>query len=161
MDFIDILNSSGMKMTEFSEYFGIPYRTVQDWKAGKRKCPEYLLDLMNYKLKKEKIIKIKEEEHMFNTIRLLRGSRNITVKGDEMPEIGCAIYEDGTDPEELNRWVIEDKEDALKELTKYRCSYQKGSGVVFAEEYALEFFEADEDGDFVQGSDFDFAEIEE
>lgn len=98
---------------------------------------------------------------MVNAIRLLRGYRSITVRGDEMPEIGCTIYEDGTDPEELNRWVIEDKENATRELEKYRCSYQKGSGVVFAEEYALEFFEADEDGDFVRGSDFDFAEIEE
>lgn len=98
---------------------------------------------------------------MINAIRLLRGYRSITVKGDEMPEIGCTIYEDGTDPEELNRWVIEDKKDAMEELAKYRCSYRKGSGVVFVEEYALEFFEADEDGDFVMGSDFDFAEIEE
>lgn len=62
MEFANILNESGMRMTEFSEYFGIPYRTVQDWKGEKRKCPEYLLNLMEYKLIKENIITIKEEE---------------------------------------------------------------------------------------------------
>jgi len=51
----------GMNRREFSEYFGIPYRTVQDWEAGKRKMPEYLLRLMMYKLKMEKMIN--QEDH--------------------------------------------------------------------------------------------------
>ena len=51
---------AGMTQKAFSEYFGIPYRTVQDWNAGLRKCPDYLLELMEYKLKNEKIIKAAE-----------------------------------------------------------------------------------------------------
>ena len=35
---------------QFAEYFGIPYRTIQSWEIGDRKCPPYLLDLMKYKL---------------------------------------------------------------------------------------------------------------
>ena len=31
---------------EFCDYFSIPYRTVQDWEAGKRIMPEYVLRLM-------------------------------------------------------------------------------------------------------------------
>ena len=42
------------KLNEFAEYFKIPYRTVQNWEYGQRKCPDYLLDLMQYKLEKEK-----------------------------------------------------------------------------------------------------------
>lgn len=57
MEFKELLEKSGMKMTQFSKYFGIPYRTVQDWKAGVRKCPVYVLQLMQYKLENEKIIK--------------------------------------------------------------------------------------------------------
>lgn len=49
--------SCGMTQKAFAEYFGIPYRTVQDWNAGISKCPAYLLTLMEYKLKKEGIIK--------------------------------------------------------------------------------------------------------
>lgn len=46
----------GMNRREFSDFFGIPYRTVQDWEAGKRKMPDYLLRLMLYKLRMEKMI---------------------------------------------------------------------------------------------------------
>lgn len=55
-----IREKTGMNRREFSEYFGIPYRTVQDWEAGKRKMPEYLLRLMLYKLKMEKMIKAED-----------------------------------------------------------------------------------------------------
>lgn len=55
-----IREKTGMNRREFAEYFGIPYRTVQDWEAGKRKMPEYLLRLMLYKLEMEKIIKAED-----------------------------------------------------------------------------------------------------
>lgn len=47
-------SQSGMTQKEFAEYFGIPYRTVQDWFAGRRNMPEYVLRLMIYKLEMEK-----------------------------------------------------------------------------------------------------------
>lgn len=47
---------SGMTRHEFCEYFDIPYRTMQDWELGKRKMPDYLLRLMAYKLKIEKLV---------------------------------------------------------------------------------------------------------
>lgn len=50
MTFKDLRQQSGMGRTQFAEYFGIPYRTVQSWELGDRKCPQYLLDLMEYKL---------------------------------------------------------------------------------------------------------------
>lgn len=34
-----------------------PYRTLQDWELGKRTMPEYLLRLMFYKVKMEKLMK--------------------------------------------------------------------------------------------------------
>lgn len=53
---VQIKEASGMNWKEFSAYFQIPYRTVQDWERGNRKMPEYLLRLMEYKLRIEKII---------------------------------------------------------------------------------------------------------
>ena len=50
-----------MNRKEFCEYFEIPYRTVVDWEAGKRKMPEYVFRLMQYKALAEKII-IKEAD---------------------------------------------------------------------------------------------------
>lgn len=53
----ELREASAMTRNQFCEYFGIPYRTIQDWELGNRKCPTYLLDLMEYKLKHEGIIK--------------------------------------------------------------------------------------------------------
>ena len=36
---------------EFCNYFDIPYRTVQDWEAGKRVMPDYVLRLLEYKIR--------------------------------------------------------------------------------------------------------------
>ena len=55
--FAELREASGMSRPKFAEYFGIPYRTVQDWELGNRKCNQYLIDLMLYKLKHEGIIK--------------------------------------------------------------------------------------------------------
>ena len=57
MTFKELRQKSGMTQKEFSEYFGMSKRAVEEWDRGARKCPEYLLNLMEYKLKKENIIK--------------------------------------------------------------------------------------------------------
>lgn len=41
---------SGMTQKAFSEYFGMSKRAVEEWEGGRRKCPDYLLRLMEYKL---------------------------------------------------------------------------------------------------------------
>ena len=53
MTFKELREHSGMTRPEFAKEFEIPYRTVQDWELGNRKCPEYLLKLIEYKLKNE------------------------------------------------------------------------------------------------------------
>ena len=56
MTFKELRKLSGMTQQKFSEYFGIPRRTIEDWDSGKRVCTNYLIDLMEYKLRKENII---------------------------------------------------------------------------------------------------------
>ena len=48
--------ATGMTQKAFAEYFGISKRAVEQWEGGQRKCPEYLLNLMIYKLKNEGLI---------------------------------------------------------------------------------------------------------
>lgn len=57
MIFKELREQSGMNMKRFAEYFGIPYRTIQNWEAGVNKCPDYLLNLMEYKLNHEGLIR--------------------------------------------------------------------------------------------------------
>lgn len=56
MDFKELRQKAKMSQKQIAVYFGIPKRTVENWDEGKNKIPKYLLDLMIYKLKKEKII---------------------------------------------------------------------------------------------------------
>ncbi len=45
----------GMNRKEFCDYYNIPYRTVTDWEAGKRKMPKYVLELMEFKADVEQL----------------------------------------------------------------------------------------------------------
>jgi DNA-binding transcriptional regulator YiaG len=58
----ELREASGMTQKAFAEYFGIPKRTVENWEGEKNQCPVYLLELMEYKLKKEGIINIEPRE---------------------------------------------------------------------------------------------------
>lgn len=52
----DLRISSRMTQKQFAEYFNIPVRTIEDWEAGRRKPPEYVVELIKYKLKKEDLL---------------------------------------------------------------------------------------------------------
>ena len=60
---IELRQSTGMNRREFCEYFEIPYRTMTDWELGSRTMPEYLLRLMEYKVKMEKLVKEKGDSN--------------------------------------------------------------------------------------------------
>ena len=55
----ELREKMGMNRREFSDYYGIPYRSVQDWEAEKRELPEYLLRLMKYRAEVEYMVKNK------------------------------------------------------------------------------------------------------
>ena len=57
MRMIELRKSTGMNRKEFCEYFGIPYRTVTEWERGTRKMPDYVLRLIEYQVRMEKMRK--------------------------------------------------------------------------------------------------------
>ena len=48
-----------MNRTEFSRYMYIPLRTLEEWEAGRRQMPEYVLRLIAYYVKVQKLMKEK------------------------------------------------------------------------------------------------------
>ncbi len=50
----ELREGTGMSRKEFSEYTGIPVRTLEDWEAGRRTPPEYIPRLITYQIKFEK-----------------------------------------------------------------------------------------------------------
>ncbi len=61
-ELLELRKQTGMNRREFAEYFGIPYRTVQDWELGNRQMPEYLFRLMVYKITVEGLGKAGKKE---------------------------------------------------------------------------------------------------
>ena len=50
----DIRSSTGLSQSQFCKELGIPLRTLQKWETGERKCPDYVVDLIAYKVEHEK-----------------------------------------------------------------------------------------------------------
>ena len=76
----------GFNRAEFARQQGIPLRTIEEWEAGRRKMPEYVLRLLAYKIqlessKKDQRIHIIQDENnksivLINDIRF-KSRRNI------------------------------------------------------------------------------------
>jgi hypothetical protein len=97
---------------------------------------------------------------MFNTIILLHGESRLNHFEKKRFQKGDTIYGDCSNPSEIKHWSIDQEDEARAELAKHKCTYRQGIALFDAEEYALEFCERDEAGEFVEGSNFDFAEEE-
>lgn len=103
---------------------------------------------------------------MYNTIILVHGRGECSAR-EWMQRFhpGESIWgaESGA-LEEIKRWNIEQEEEAKSELAKYRCRYTPVLGfscrLIELDEYALEYCECDEDGEFIIGSDYVLAEEE-
>lgn len=95
---------------------------------------------------------------MNNTIILLKGEALLTRGEYKKFNKGDTIFGNDSNPEELKRWSIEQEQEAKEELAKYACTYHENIETWSIEEYALEYCECDEEGEFLQGSDYDLAE---
>lgn len=94
----------------------------------------------------------------WNRVRLIRGER--CVKMHKFFK-GCSIFGDWTDPKTIQEWPIEEVEAAKAELKKYKCSYRMRRKYIDVTEYGLEYYDVDEDGDFLIGSDYDLADTDD
>lgn len=63
---------------------------------------------------------------MYNTIRLLRGEERLSYSEFKKFQRGDTIFGVDSDPTEIKRWSIDDKDKAKAELSKYQCSCSRG-----------------------------------
>ena len=52
----DLVRATKLSQRAFAERLNIPRRTVEDWCRGINKCPEYLINLLEYYLRHEGLI---------------------------------------------------------------------------------------------------------
>jgi len=60
----ELCTEYGMGQTELARRFGIPVRTIQNWHAGVRNPPGYVVNMMDELLKAEELRKPKELKQM-------------------------------------------------------------------------------------------------
>ncbi len=56
MSIKELRQAAGMTQKAFSEYLGIPKRTIEDWENERRVPPAYVVGLIEYKLRNEEKI---------------------------------------------------------------------------------------------------------
>ena len=60
MEIKELRMLSGLSQQAFSEKYGIPKRSIENWEGGKRNPPEYVVNLLE-RVVKEDIKKIEEQ----------------------------------------------------------------------------------------------------
>lgn len=58
---IELRKEEGLNRKEFAKKYEIPYPTITDWEMGNRRIPEYLLRLLEYKIRSEKASSTKRD----------------------------------------------------------------------------------------------------
>ena len=49
----EIREYSGLSQAKFSEKYGIPKRSLENWESGRRKCPDYVTTLLERIVKED------------------------------------------------------------------------------------------------------------
>jgi len=148
MTFKELRESSGMNKTAFAQYFKIPYRTVQNWEAGVNSCPEYLLELMEYKLINERI---KKENATMKKFEIRKNTIVIAYKNRKDIKAGITLTGDNQEPEIMGTYST--LEEAKEELKKYTSLIDKMGSFFGIEEYYIEENVYDEDDEWEAGGD--------
>ena len=49
----DLRAETGLTQKAFSDVYGIPLRTIENWESGVRNPPEYVVELLRYRITTE------------------------------------------------------------------------------------------------------------
>ena len=82
--FIQLRESTGMNRTEFADYLGIPYRTMQDWERDARTMPNYVFALIEYKVTAEFGLRVPQELDPNTIGNVRRGLEDQLEQNDNM-----------------------------------------------------------------------------
>lgn len=154
----------GLTQEQFAQKYNIPKRSIQNWESGERKPPEYVVELLERAVKED----VREKRTM-KKISLIHFSaeKKLNSKNDkDLDYFNYAMVNDG-DPE-----VIKEMElipENLAEAKAWLAGKKNTKTLVhgFAmdfymiDAYGIEYWEEDEEGNYVDGGNYDCADDEE
>ena len=56
-----IRKSTGLSQAKFCAALNIPIRTLQKWETGERECPEYVVELIEFRVENDNKFGMKEK----------------------------------------------------------------------------------------------------
>ncbi len=86
---------TGLIQKEFSQKYKIPLHTLTNWEQGIRKCPQYLIDLLEFKVKEDlKMANISPEE-FYQKMLKIKEDKEYDKEGvhREMDDLVCEVLE--------------------------------------------------------------------
>ena len=83
----ELRSRTGLSQIKFSEKYGIPGRTVEDWETGKRTPPDYVLDMLTYIVSSEEV---NHKAWVFYEYRDRKGSGSYKMFTDKAAAISYA-----------------------------------------------------------------------
>lgn len=148
MNIKQIRKSTNMTQKQFGEYLNIPTRTIQHWENETRKCPDYVAELIEFKITTDqKEGKISMNRTIYELIEgnaAFRKSENIEIKDF------CTIDKD-TDPQIIK--AFDTKEEALEALKKYQSDVRDYESYIHVTEFYIQEVIRNEDDEWVDGGD--------
>lgn len=54
----EIRDTTGLSQSKFAAALHIPLRTIQAWELGERACPEYVVELIAYRVQHDPVFKM-------------------------------------------------------------------------------------------------------
>ena len=57
----EIRTLTGLSQAKFSKKYNIPQRTIESWEAGNRHCPDYVIELLEYRVRADISCNIKKK----------------------------------------------------------------------------------------------------
>jgi putative transcriptional regulator len=58
---------TGLSQSKFCEKYHIPPPTLRHWERGDRECPEYVLEMLEFKVRKDKVENMRKEFYDFHS----------------------------------------------------------------------------------------------
>lgn len=76
----EIRRKTGLSQAKFSEKYEIPKRSIENWEEGTRSAPQYVLNLLRFRVEKETDVKMKGYDIMKKIV--IKSEREVYCEGD-------------------------------------------------------------------------------
>lgn len=121
----EFIKTSGMTQKQLSERFGIPKRTIEEWSRGARKCPDYVVRMMDEILRGGKMkFKVSDIAYEIKKITAIASCDN--ENEEDRQDALLVIADNGTETTEhvVFGWTMPEDEETFEEMCEDASAWE-------------------------------------